>query len=649
MMRIKLLDPAYEDIRHAQGEELFRKSARNTFRMLWQDWDFDLNQLRGLNLLKVLFSHRSPLTVFLSTIFVKRNPQFLYVVREELRLILARLANSLAELDLRSLDQEELQKIEFGIHNLLSIYVMFEPHPSETITIPQLITDIEGGRHWLTSKFNTTPIELTPSQPHWKRVLSDSSRIFSYGFSPITNTDEANSLLVHSGTTWPTAQGSFLQIVADMWPNKTPGEVFFDWRFAELKSWVDAQKNNITTCGQSLGGSLSILSALAFPEKIKNVFPLSPTALVKDYKNHPIFGSWFKCAPNARPTPKIQAHPGDFVFYVGQVPEEGFEVYGLKPSGKNQEFKDFGPLAAHMRSYATNTETKLKKYDIVRENNKKERRLFNDYLTTYGRWFAHLLNLSTLFVLNPIKRFFANNKLRTALFVAGVLTVLLFPPAGAFILSLSFIPHFTSLLATSLLPVFLSATLISKSYEFFQGPLKHLKNSTLTEALLHALSFGLYSDVKASFIKIKNALSQTDVPYPEAEIHSNPYLEKAKNIEASEPPSLLFKIGLASLAAVSALISAPFLLTCYVVKKVFWDLPRNLFNCCQKRSESIGESLEFTEQDHDHSQQNRKPQNSQSSQSSFALFRDFVFPKRNCQTTVPTSLKPTSSPSTKSP
>jgi pimeloyl-ACP methyl ester carboxylesterase len=646
MKSLQLLEPAYEDIRHETGEPLFRKSARNTFRMLWQDWDFDLNQFRGLNLLKVLFTHRSPLTVFLSTIFIKRNPQFLYVVRDEIRLILERFAATLEQLDCRELDKEELQKIEFSIHNILSIYVMFEPHPSETVIIPQLIEDIEGGKHWLSSEFRLSPIDLSPTSPTWKRVLTDGSRIFSYGFSPLNNLDRAYSLLVHSGTTWPSAQGSLLQVIADMWPNKTPGEVFFDWRYDELKKWVDAQKTDIITCGQSLGGSLSILSALAFPKKIKKAFPLSPTALVKDYKKHPMFGAWFKQTPDDRPTPKIQAHPGDFVFYLGQVPEEGFEVYGLKPSGKNQEFKDFRPVAAHMRSYASNAESTIKKYDIVRENNKKDRRFFNNYLTTYGRWLAHLINLATCFVLTPLKRFLAQNKLRTFLIGAALLAVLFFPPAASLILSIPFIPHFASVLATSLLPIFLGATIVHKGVEFLKSPLEKAKALFSLEGGMNLLSLGLYSDLKALYHRGKTAFSHTDAPYPVAKIHTDAYLAKARDIKSSKPPTLLFKIGLSLLILFSALVSAPFLLTAYVVKQVFWDLPRQLFGCGKKNPNDVEENFGPITQRNEQTPQKQKSKSNTMSQPSFSLFKDFFFPagKKSPATSQSSSQSSPSSP-----
>lgn len=586
MNSITLLSPEFEDIRHEKGEILYQKSARNTFRLLWLDWDFDLNQYRGLNLLKVLFNHRNPLTVFIQTLFVKKNPQFIYVARKEIQTILENFANELALIDMTRLNDEEQLKIHFTLHNILSIYVMFEPHPKDRLIIPQLIKDEESKVSWQKVCYQTTPIDLSPDNLTWKMVLTDDSRVFSYGFSPITHQQTANSLLVHSGTTWPMAQGSKLQYLTDMWPQKTPGESFIEWQYDRLKCWIEKQPNKITTCGQSLGGSLAILSQFAFPEKIKKIYPLSPTALVRDYKNDTIFGKWHKLPPEQKIYADVQIHPGDLVFYLGWVPNEGLNLHSLKPCQTNQQFHDFGPLVPHMRSHASNKFSKLTPYNIERENNKPIRHFFNKYLGSYVRAFFYYLSLAAFFIYSPCKHLINQNKLRISLFIVGILAAFLFPPISTAILTIPFLPHFSSVLLTTILPVFLISTVITKTYHFLKAPKENIRQLTGEKTLLNLLSLGLYSDGITIINKVKKLYQAKNTPYAKAKIHTDQYLEDAKNLSKNTEPSLWFKLGLSAIIGLIAVISTPILFCGFIIKKCFWDLPKWAFQCCFKKTAS---------------------------------------------------------------
>lgn len=214
------------------------------------------------NVLKLLMGanfHRHALSwPLIKAIFVRKDPKMSEGLETAITSAIETIYNQLTQPDLTP-NQEKLARYFIG--NLLSIYTFVEPQ-KPTIRVPQKIEN-----RWEMVEYK---IEILPLTPQW---LGDP--IPAYGLTPL-NQDKASPLLLFRGTPHPTANGLIPAVSSDFVPGYAVGEVIYEYSCKKLvEDWIDkanSKYGKVSLYGQSLGGSLSLLTLSRQPQKIKEVF-----------------------------------------------------------------------------------------------------------------------------------------------------------------------------------------------------------------------------------------------------------------------------------------------------------------------------------------------------------------------------------------
>lgn len=592
-----------------KGEAFLRPAVQLTLKYLWENWETSKRpDVFSLDFIKLLWRHQNHVSTFYHAIFIDRDPFFLRAARRGVQESLAMLCVQFNKHPPQT--SEDLEKAQLAIHNTLALYAMFCPTPNEPITIPQYIDN-----QWEIVTYSVTPIELTPTKGIWLNFLSDQDRLFSYGLTPV-NESKAHPLLLHCGTGWGTAQGHSMQYLADMWPNKSPGEIFFEWQYDGLNQWIsqayDETNKKVITSGQSLGGSLSYLTALAFPDKIEKAYCLNPPGMAYDYdKNHPYFGAWEKATAQERQDKVIiQKQDDDIVSKCG-IFKKDFQLLKVKAVEENpQEAHSLSSmLTAHARSFAHCNQVSWQKSDMHSENHAKRRLQNNRWLYRAARVLVFYGFLAPyFFIFRPIKQFIARHAFEVLIFTTALVLFCTVPPLGA-LLSLPFLPSLGSTVFSALLPSLAISQLISgfinQTYDFlfnkkekFYAYIDALKQLTPLERkgkvlydLANILSLGLLQigvkTIYKLFIRpVSNLLHPRQSP---AEIHTKAFHQKTAFFEHHKAPSFMMKLRVFSLIAVFYVVATP-------LKFVFYDTPRFLIKklktCFSPTAERKEDSLE---------------------------------------------------------
>lgn len=568
---VSLLSPDYEPVSELSGESLLRASSRNVLRFLWQDWQDPLpRSLFSLEGLRFFWRLRNVLPIFIDAILITKNPQFVAATRDEISQLLARLGHQLQEGSPSSPTGNE--RLQLVITNILSIYALFEPNPHETVTVP--IFD-EQKKLWQTVEYQITPIEMSPQKGIWRWFMNDEDRLFSYGLSAISAKD-APSLLLHRGTTWPTSQGIMMQILADSWSNKTPGEIFFEWGGKKLEAWLNGEEK-VISCGQSLGGSMGYLSAMRHPDKIKKVIALSPPGMAFDYpQSHPLFGQWERQELSKRPRVIIQKQAGDIVSKCGLFKPD-FELIGLDTTPENHPgVLPLKMVGAHARGLASNQKVTISHMDMATENQHHNRQRNNHSL--YGPLRSLVFYLQVLpyfFIARPLVQFVKQHWL--PLLIATVATLcLLVPPINALLLPIltglagSYLGFFalSFVLSHGVTCLIESTTGLLKTPEaigqfFTQSWPQQLK--TIGLGALNIITMGFAGKIKALVIDKTQDWHATPCT-----THTPDYQTHATDYRNFSRPSFIFKASLIGLFSLGILIVLP-------LRLLFIELPRGVY------------------------------------------------------------------------
>ncbi len=586
---------------NSQGSKL-RQQTREVLRLLWKDWDFDkVSSPFNAEFVSHLWSNKDELANFYQAILLDRDAFMLKAARLEIQASLDMVMQHLQDLQHSSFTVEMIEKIDISaeeyvmltINNILSFYAMFSPTPHETVQVPQWINE-----QWQAVDYSIEPLELTPQKGFWRWMLGDQGRLFSYGLTPVNN-DKASRILLHKGTGWPTAQGVTIQLLADIWPNKTPGEIFFEWSADKINLWLDSQPGKVKTCGVSLGGALSFLTALHRPDKISRSDCLNPPGMFIDYSaEHSLFGAWEETHQNQRPEVWIQKQSFDPVSKCG-VFKKDFRLLKINVNQTDRAHKLPIPLklvVSHARSLISCNEHLCKIGDIEKENNARQRLDNNRYLYGPLRTIAfYTILLPYFFIFRPMVNFMAKHAhhIISAIFIYSFLCF--FPPATA-LLSLSIVPNLGSVFYTALLPSLmlnnaLLAVLLHSHDLFFNQQLRlrayfqKLNQSTAMDKLsivlydlINLLSFGLLSITShylhKFFIDLPHALF-TEKNYP-ATVHSVKLSEQTTDINNHPEVGLAAKLHVASFILLYAAVYFP-------IHFVLHDLPRFIFHQLPQR------------------------------------------------------------------
>lgn len=167
-----------------------------------------------------------------------------------------------------SVESEKLYEALIG--NLLALYPFTEPTDNSQLQIPQKI----AGKWALV----TYTINHLPVSPSWL-----GEPIPAYGLKP-QNNEKASPLLLFRGTPQPTASGSLLALASDIVPGYSVGEIFYEHAEKNvIQPWIEAahkEFGKVKIFGQSLGGSLSLLTLSRQPDKVCEVNVYGSPALL---------------------------------------------------------------------------------------------------------------------------------------------------------------------------------------------------------------------------------------------------------------------------------------------------------------------------------------------------------------------------------
>jgi hypothetical protein len=192
-------------------------------------------------------------------LFHKKDSELLLAIQKELERFTVLLVEALRAGVTPA--QEKLIAIVFG--HILTIYPFLEPQ-TKILKIPQ-----KNAKQYELVDYNIERLELTPP---WL-----GSPLTAFGLTP--NEVSGPSLLLFMGTPQFTASGALLSLWSDVAPGCSVGEFVFRL-FAKKKiaSWLNKVEGDVKVYGKSLGGSLGILTACTFPEKIAELHAYSPPA-----------------------------------------------------------------------------------------------------------------------------------------------------------------------------------------------------------------------------------------------------------------------------------------------------------------------------------------------------------------------------------
>lgn len=163
------------------------------------------------------------------------------------------------------------QLASIAIKNMLALITFFSPQDAEVITVP---TYLQG--QWEGVDYKIERLRISgPDYPF--------SPYYGYGLLPVDVKQKAPPLLLFMGTTYPSSSG-FFTYMSDLHPFKSVGKWAFEQGQAVIEDFVKRAHartgERLHLIGQSLGGSLSLLTAMHFHEHIENVDAFSSPALV---------------------------------------------------------------------------------------------------------------------------------------------------------------------------------------------------------------------------------------------------------------------------------------------------------------------------------------------------------------------------------
>ena len=151
-------------------------------------------------------------------------------------------------------DTEHLDEVMIG--NFLALLPFFGPTPGKTISIPQ--KKVDGT--WPRVGYSIEPIDLTPE--------SFGSPFQCYG---LTSAFDTPPILLFRGTSHPTCSGACWSYWTDFVPFTTPGESLYRLFVREkVAEWLE-RNPGARVYGQSLGGSLALMTACEHPDAISEV------------------------------------------------------------------------------------------------------------------------------------------------------------------------------------------------------------------------------------------------------------------------------------------------------------------------------------------------------------------------------------------
>lgn len=287
---------------------------------------------------------------------IKKDPGLLEKVRDHTKNVLRHIYGQIEaqQKELENL-QGALLNLEAIISNILAFYAYFDPQEKEQISVPVCTKG-----QWEMVDYTVHRIPLTP------RWLGSSMTAFG-----LTSIGEGHPpLLLFKGTTYATDDGFLLSLLSDINPFASPGSYALCMGKSKILNWCD-KLPKVRVIGQSLGGTLSQLTASRLSSCVEKVYPINPTALL-GYE----LWSWNKYRTNLTQQGKANEVPevtplfqdGDTVPLAGKVWGKGWNtVCVVGPKKKN-------PLLSHLQCNAAMKDCLMLKVNPERDAQKASRK-----------------------------------------------------------------------------------------------------------------------------------------------------------------------------------------------------------------------------------------------------------------------------------
>lgn len=214
----------------------------------------------------------------------------------------------------------------------LAYYTFFGPENGEIFTVP---IDLDGEGTWQLFDYTVEKIPLTPS---WM-----GSQAFAFGLT--SSEKEAPPLLLFKGTSYPTDEGFYLQLLSDFNPFASVGSYLFCLGKKNVETWLK-KSSPAKVYGMSLGGSLTEHAVLHFPSLIKSAFIYNSPGLLP-----------WEVTKISHPDVHIFRNENDLSSLSGLSYGKGWNVYEVLVNNPPSF------LAAHVQCYFGRKESIILKVD----------------------------------------------------------------------------------------------------------------------------------------------------------------------------------------------------------------------------------------------------------------------------------------------
>ena len=284
-------------------------------------------------------------------LFLEQNPKLMSEGRDLLKTLLKEIFAQLQSADIPI----NIASAEGLVGNILALYPFLDPQNAEKIEVP-----IYDNNRWTMGEYTIESVQLTPS---WM-----GSPVISYGLIPSGNLPP---LMLFKGTSYPSDNGFFLQLLTDFNPFGSVGSYLFNICKGNIEKWLDnsakTAKRNARLYGVSLGGALTEHTVVEYPYLIEKVYAFNAPALL-GFELTNWTKSWKKSKGVGMPEVNVYCQDNDLVSNLGIKWGKGWNVYKVFGPLKSQSM-----LLGHLRCFLADKESMMLKMDRGLESNQKVR------------------------------------------------------------------------------------------------------------------------------------------------------------------------------------------------------------------------------------------------------------------------------------
>ncbi|HSW70670.1 MAG TPA: hypothetical protein VLH77_01670, partial [Gammaproteobacteria bacterium] len=266
--------------------------------------------------------------LYFKTLMLKRDPNLLRIIREEMKFIFTR-ALEVAPY----CDPEAEQRLEIFIDSTLSFFPFMDPEEGETLIVPQKINN-----KWCSITYLFKKIDLSPKTGWYAKYLEEEDHLYAYGLEP--QLAEASPHLLLMGTTYLSGQGSNLSLLGDVTAGLSVGERH---DLTELEQWI-RQHPRLKISGASQGATMALIVGAKYAAYVLRVISLNPAALLETTLDK-LMRIW--AAQEIKPECRVFTQAGDPVLIFG----EGFLPGTRFTCVSHAEINTDSLFAVHAKNY----------------------------------------------------------------------------------------------------------------------------------------------------------------------------------------------------------------------------------------------------------------------------------------------------------